>query len=320
MKPRQNNAALILFLFLSVSLTHVDSVEQRNDDTEERSEAIVSIPKKKFDYAIGCSPKKRTQFVSLYDKALQVTGDSTFSRMLEHEQVLQEEQSQKLALQQQGNGEMSSFAFPYSSLFVPVLLAFATHNGFSISFEDTFKKLRNLILVAWLPVLLFNASWIEISSFALLLFRPTVWSFLVDEFFTDTWTISKKLLLSELWRHFWKHTTHIFPIPNLSPSDEYLELTPDWFQMGFARVTKLVDKFAQGLVRKSIERCFQESLGITVGALSEYFLKNGHDDSLGRLNKLDAASAACEQSPGESEVEAMVVERAIERAVESDAP
>mmetsp|Transcript_39885 Transcript_39885/g.96228 ORF Transcript_39885/g.96228 Transcript_39885/m.96228 type:complete len:304 (-) Transcript_39885:787-1698(-) len=295
MKPRQSYAVLILFLFTSGSLTFGTSEGQQRDENE----AIILIPKK-FDYAIG-SPK-RTQFVSIYDKARQITGDTAFSRTLEQE-VLQEEQRRR-AMQQSKEA-----SFPYSSFFVPILLAFA-NNGFATSFQDTFKKSTNVLVVAWLPVLFLNATWIEMISVALLLVRPAVWSFLVNDFFTDTWAILKKLLLSELWRHFWKHATKIVPMPILSPSAEYLKFTPDWFQTGFSHAKKVVDKFVQGLLRKSIERCFQESLGIAVGAISESFPERGH-----KLLGLDKHDASGQLSPSETEVEEMVVQRDIESDV-----
>ncbi|KAL3936544.1 MAG: hypothetical protein SGBAC_008159 [Bacillariaceae sp.] len=170
-------------------------------------------------------------------------------------------------------------------------------------------------MITWLPVLLFNATWIERISAALLLVRPAIWSFLVNEFFTDTWAILKKLLLSELWRHFWKHATKISPMPILSPPAEYLGLAPDWFQMGWTHANKVVDRFVQGVLRKSVEKCFQESLGIAIGAISECVLKQ-RQKSLG-LGQFEA-STAYEPSAGETEVEEMVVQTAIQQDIAAD--
>jgi len=131
----------------------------------------------------------------------------------------------------------------------------------------------NILAVAWLPVLFFNATWIEILSIAVLLLQPSFWTFLVHDHLMDVRKILKKLLFSELWRHFWKLSTKFVPMPILSPPAEYLELTPNWFQLGWHHATKVADKFVQGLFRKSIERCIQETAVITVKSISESYLE-----------------------------------------------
>lgn len=157
-----------------------------------------------------------------------------------------------------------------------------TKYGFATTFQETAKKSANILMFAWfantllLPVLLFNPNWIEVLSVALLLVRPHIWSFLVSDFFPDTWPIVRKLLVDELWRQFWKHTTRIVAMPILSPPTPYLELTPDWFQKGWIHANKVVDKYVHGLFRRFFEWSFQESLGIIVGATFENLSKRRH--------------------------------------------
>lgn len=223
-----------------------------------------SLSKRWVKQSIGAVTRK--QFTSLPDKAFQITGDTPFSKMLEEEEMKIEQR--RIALQQRSEAS-SSFQYGF---FVPVFLSLAT-DGYTTFFQDGIKKSVNILTVAWLPVLFFSATWIEILSIAVLLLQPSIWTFLVNDLVMDVWTILKKLLLSELWRHFWRHATKFVPMPILSPPAEYLELTPNWFQLGWHHATKVVDKFVQGLFRKSVERWIQESLGITVKSISESYLE-----------------------------------------------
>jgi len=261
MKASRKFVALVLLSLKSRTLTYANVTIQR----DENENGEINLIPKRFDYAIG-SPKQ-SKSLSLYDKAFQLTGDALFSRKLEEEELEEEQRSLEI---KKSDRASSSFVLPT----LTIVLALTKH-GFATTFQETMRKSANLLLLAWLPVFSVNANWIEMLSVTLLLVRAPMYSFVVNDFFSDTLAILKKILLGELWRRFWEHATKNSPIPILSPSAEYLELTPDWFQTGWARVNKVVDKHVQGLLRKSFERSFQEFLGVAVDALLESLPKAG---------------------------------------------
>lgn len=138
--------------------------------------------------------------------------------------------------------------------------------------KDIIPKSFHILAIAWLPVLVLNASWIEYLSFATLLVQPSIRSFLIQEVLPDMWKSMKKLALTEAWRRLWASIMAPLPKPLFTPIAKDYNL-PKSLQTIWGRVNEVVDKFTQSLVRKSVEESVYESIGMLYESMSNSMLE-----------------------------------------------
>lgn len=259
---------------------------------------LTSLPitSKISNISVGSSPSLINNNVKSSETALRLSGDTSFARELKK----QEEEEERRQLQQQRQDQQQqqkrirkrSFSPPLYASFVVLSLASVLQNGsVSMILKDIIPKSISILTVAWLPVLFLNASWIEFISFATLFAQPTIRSFLITEFLPDIWSTLKKMALGELWKRLWASILAPLPKPLFTPIlKDYYKLgdngdpaartatklpstLPSWFQRGWERINEAIEKFTQGLIRKSVEKSVHNSLGVLYEGLTNSILE-----------------------------------------------
>eukprot|EP00980_Cylindrotheca_fusiformis_P012547 scaffold3079_cov119-Cylindrotheca_fusiformis.AAC.23 len=226
---------------------------------------------------------KRLNSSSISEDAFRLTGDTAFSRQLKQ---IEDDNRRKLRLLETGDEVSPPFSI-YAGVTVLVLASFR-FGGLSLILQEIVPKSANILVIAWLPVALLNASWIETLSFVTLLLQPSVRSFLVQEYWPETWTTIQKIILGELWRKLWLSVLKPLPKPLFAPSKGYFSSTPEWFQQGWVKVSEMIDKFVTGLVRKFVEQNVHDSFGILYESMANSILEISilYEETSGDKNSL----------------------------------
>lgn len=192
---------------------------------------------------------------TLAAEAFRLTGDTPFSRQLK--------QQEDEGIRQQS---LKRWAIPssiaYAGIVVVSFVSFHAGGTTKSFFQDIVPQSANILAVAWLPVVLLNASWIEVFSFATLLIQPTVRRFLVQDYLPETWSTLRKLIIGEVWRRVWSAVLKQMPKPLFTPGKDHFVSTPEWFQQEWRQFCDIIDKRVTGLIRKSVKQNFHDSVGI----------------------------------------------------------
>lgn len=252
---------------------------------------LTSLPStsKISNISVGSSSSLINNNVKTSETAVRLSGDTSFARELK-KQEKEEEEEERRQLQQQQKSKRY-FSPPLYASFVVLSLASVLQNGsISMILKDIIPKSISILTVAWLPVLFLNASWIEFISFATLFAQPTIRSFLITEFLPDIWSTLKKMALGEVWKRLWTSILAPLPKPLFTPIlKDYYKLgdndstattatklpstLPSWFQKGWERINEAIEKFTQGLIRKSVEKSVHNSLGVVYEGLTNSILE-----------------------------------------------
>jgi hypothetical protein len=278
-RPRRLHVAAFVFCITCISIFEVAGGEYNDDYSNDYSDDSGSLSTKTnklrpsrrqfrsvTQNTVGSATNLNSS--SLSEEALRLTDDTSFSRQLKRQE---DEDDRKQRLKEKET-RASPSRILYAGIAVLTLFSFRL-GGSKAIFQELLPRSANVLAVAWLPVVLLHATWIELLSFATLLVQPSIRNFLVKEFVPETWSTLRKLILGELSRKVWSAVMKSLPKPLFTPGKEYLTSTPEWFQQGWGQASEIIDKFVTGLVRKSVQQSVHDSLGIFYESMTNSMLE-----------------------------------------------
>ena len=171
--------------------------------------------------------------------------------------------------------------------------------------QKTLHESVAALLLAWIPSLLFYGSsalgvgvgggWEILVPVVGLFVQPSTRYYLLTTFIPSVLQTWKKMLWSEIWRRAWLILVAPFPkllfVPDISPKrqgslywKERARHLPKSVRKGLQSVCEIVDKWTQSLMKKTIQKSVETSIGVVYDNVADFtFMMDvnmlGDDDS-----------------------------------------
>jgi hypothetical protein len=198
---------------------------------------------------------------NLSDLAVRMSGDSSFACRLKQQEEDEERnlQGKKFQSQSASSSVMSSILF--GGMGLVGLISLYLH-GSTTLVQEIVSGWASAVAFAWLPTLFLRSSWFETLSLASLLLRPSVRNYVRRELLPAMWLSLRKMVLGEAWRRVWKVVLAPLPKQLFVPAKAEYSGFPPWLQRGLEQCNGVIDKFTQGLIRKSVQQSTHLIIGI----------------------------------------------------------